>query len=669
MAQKEEVIIQIKEEGAGKTMAELRNEFKQLQNELSKTKVGTKEYADTLRKLGEVKGEMKDLREQIQLLDPGEKAVVFGRAIQGIAGGVQAATGAMALFGVESEEAQKTLVQLQAAANLTAGVQSVMELGKAFQALKIIMMENPIMLIGTIVAAAAVAIYGLVQALDDTEEQIANTKKAIEQYKQAQDNATASIDNQIKVLKAQGKETFELEKQKLEVTRDSIMKQIELQERLIALKKEDNEEEKKRLDELKRTLAQTNTDIEVLEINHQKEIEKQRAEEHQKYLDRLKEQEEAIIKSYQKRQSTIDFYTNEALKFANKEKDEDIEIRRQALDARIALIEEEMAKLDERKKKGILINKELTDELYQQWVQLNNELLALELEQDKRKQDREALAEQQRQEQAQKTLADIQKQQEDAIAVLEYNKQLQLALAQDDKQKQFEIEQNFQQQKLDLLQNYANLGLQNDEKIRQTKEQMKIRELAFEVQKEREKQAAIMQLKQNAVANAITLSNSVFQVLNNLAQGDVKKQKELARVKFNIDKALNITQATMNTYTAVTKALASMPPPLNAIQAAIIGALGLAQVTAIVSQQYQEQGTATAPSTPSTPSTPTSAGTPTQVEPTAPTQQPLSPTGLSIGHSQQGDVAEGMIVRAYVVEQDIRDTSKKKDVIMALSGY
>lgn len=666
MAEKEEVIIQIKEEGAGKTMAELRAEFKQLQNELSKTKVGTQEYNEVLKKLGSVKGDMKDLREQIALLDPGEKAVAFGRAIQGLSGGVQAATGAMALFGVESEEAQKTLVRLQAAANLAAGVQSVNELGKAFQVLKIILMENPIMLIGTIVATAAIAIYGLVQALDDTQEQIENTQNAIDEYKQSQDNATAAIENQIKVLKAQGKETIELERQKLEVIRDSIMKQIELQERLIALKGEEAEEDRKKLDELKRALNQTNTDIEVLEINHQKEVEKQRAEAHQKYLERLKEQEDALVKHYQKQTATIDFYTNEALKFANKEKDEDIKIRKESLNAKIAIIEEEIRKLYEREKKGELINKELLDTLYQQQVQLNNDLLALELEQDKRDQEREARKEQERKQRAQQTLADIQKQQDDALAVLDFNRQLQLALAQDDKQKQFEIEQNFQQQKLDLLQNYANLGLQNDDKIRQTREQMKIRELAFEVQKEKEKQIAIMQLKQNAIGNAITLSNSLFQVLNNLAVGDVNKQKQLARVKFNIDKALNIAQATMNTANAITKAL-TLPPPLGQIEAAIVGALGAAQIAAIATQQYREDSTPTAPSTPI--SSPTSAGTPTPVEPTTPTQQPLTPTGLGIQHAQTGDVEQGMIVRAYVVEQDIRDTSKKKDLIMALSGY
>ncbi len=55
---------------------------------------------------------------------------------------------------------------------------------------------------------------------------------------------------------------------------------------------------------------------------------------------------------------------------------------------------------------------------------------------------------------------------------------------------------------------------------------------------------------------------------------------------FEAAKAFNIANAIMNTYAGATKALATYPPPFNFIAAAAVVASGLAQVSAIRSQQY-----------------------------------------------------------------------------------
>jgi len=56
-------------------------------------------------------------------------------------------------------------------------------------------------------------------------------------------------------------------------------------------------------------------------------------------------------------------------------------------------------------------------------------------------------------------------------------------------------------------------------------------------------------------------------------------------------KALAIVEATINTYVAFTKALASVPPPLNYIAAAGVLAAGLAKVAAIKSQNIPKMAT------------------------------------------------------------------------------
>lgn len=59
---------------------------------------------------------------------------------------------------------------------------------------------------------------------------------------------------------------------------------------------------------------------------------------------------------------------------------------------------------------------------------------------------------------------------------------------------------------------------------------------------------------------------------------------------FALQKAMQIGQAIMNTYTAATKALASYPPPLNAVFAGLAVATGMAQVAQIKAQSFEGGG-------------------------------------------------------------------------------
>lgn len=71
-----------------------------------------------------------------------------------------------------------------------------------------------------------------------------------------------------------------------------------------------------------------------------------------------------------------------------------------------------------------------------------------------------------------------------------------------------------------------------------------------------------------------------------LAQQFAKSSKEMALVA----KVAGIIEATINTYTAFTKALASAPPPYNYVMAAGVLAAGMAKVAAIKSQNFKTGG-------------------------------------------------------------------------------
>jgi hypothetical protein len=83
-----------------------------------------------------------------------------------------------------------------------------------------------------------------------------------------------------------------------------------------------------------------------------------------------------------------------------------------------------------------------------------------------------------------------------------------------------------------------------------------------------------------------------------------KKKDDMARKSFNVQKKLMIAQAVMSTAAAVAGTLASMSmvalPPIPAIVAGLVGAMGAAQIAIISGMQYGGGGAKSAAATPST---------------------------------------------------------------------
>jgi hypothetical protein len=91
---------------------------------------------------------------------------------------------------------------------------------------------------------------------------------------------------------------------------------------------------------------------------------------------------------------------------------------------------------------------------------------------------------------------------------------------------------------------------------------------------------AMQRAAENAGANWATAGAQMAGGFADLANAFGKSNKEMAVA----GKAFGIVQATINTYTAFTKALASAPPPFNYVLAAGVLAAGMAKVAAISSQ-------------------------------------------------------------------------------------
>ena len=222
MADKEVAIkINVDADGGAKSLSELKKEFKETQTILSGLTAGSKEYVKTLERLGGIKDDIGDLNDSIKTFNPEGKVQAFGNVMGGVASGIQGAVGAMALFGVESEETQKMLLKVQAASAFADGIKGVVGMGDAFKNLKLVSVQalNAIKAgIGaTGIGLLVLALGAVVAYWDDIKSAISGVsseqEKLLEKEKasvKASQDKLSFIDSQSNILKQQGKTEKEI---------------------------------------------------------------------------------------------------------------------------------------------------------------------------------------------------------------------------------------------------------------------------------------------------------------------------------------------------------------------------------------------------------------------------------------------------------------------------
>ena len=258
---------------ADKSVGQLKQDFKDLTDQLNKTKIGTEEYKKTLSSLGVVKGGIQELKQQIQALNPEKTIAAFAKVGSTVASGFAAGQAVVALFGGESEDLMKVLVKVQAATALASGLQGLSGMTKALQtaglAMKAFALSNPFTAIALGVTTLVAAIYGLSKVFDTEEEKAdARHKKVIDNAVEASQAVANRYDVEIKYAKAAGKETFELERKK----QDAILETLKIQAKEIYLsaikeKRALTEEELKLINDIKEKAIDAYTQKNLANIN------------------------------------------------------------------------------------------------------------------------------------------------------------------------------------------------------------------------------------------------------------------------------------------------------------------------------------------------------------------------------------------------------------------
>lgn len=288
---------------SAKSLSDLRNEFKDIQKQLSGLTPGTEQYINALKRLGAVKDDIGDLKDEINAFAGADKKIAaVTNVMGGLANGFQAAQGAAALFGADNEALNETMVKLQATMAITQGIQGLAGMGDSLKAVGNLLRSTTI---GTQVATVAQRIYNAVMAANPIGLLIAGLTalvgvialvvNAMGDEDEAQKKIIASREKDIETLKRQKEalDNFQSFESNLAKARGATLEQTrQLEDR----------QHKERIEQLRELKAKTIAQID--------DISKLQLTSSGDELKKLTEQKNKLIDEEQK-------YFNEILKLSN----------------------------------------------------------------------------------------------------------------------------------------------------------------------------------------------------------------------------------------------------------------------------------------------------------------------------------------------------------------
>ena len=236
-----QTVLTIDTSKSASSMKELRQQIKDLKNELVGLDQGSQEYADTLVVLGEKMHQLKEINEEVARTntDFGDTIGNVTNVMSGGVAAVQGLTAGLSLLGVEMGDDNKltqTLVKsmalLQSLGSMDKAIKSFKALatvmksniamaGGLGKALKALAVSNPFtaILAGIVaVTAATVALVKAFQSAADAEKEI-EFKAHYEDLKRELDETAVKLYNNVEIMKINGSTDYEVYLKKKEVAK------------------------------------------------------------------------------------------------------------------------------------------------------------------------------------------------------------------------------------------------------------------------------------------------------------------------------------------------------------------------------------------------------------------------------------------------------------------
>jgi hypothetical protein len=153
-------------ESVGSIKKQLRDATNDLVSLAAKFGEGSQEAVNAAKRVAELRDRIGDAKSMADAFNPDAKFKAFSQSLQGVAGGFAAVQGAMATFGIESEDLQQTLVKVQGALALSEGLNTFLDTGiQGFKNLISVIQNSTIVIkaneLATKAAAVTMRLFGI----------------------------------------------------------------------------------------------------------------------------------------------------------------------------------------------------------------------------------------------------------------------------------------------------------------------------------------------------------------------------------------------------------------------------------------------------------------------------------------------------------------------------
>lgn len=624
MAEKKVIELEVKTESLKPLKAQLREAQAEVTALSEKFGATSQEAIQAAKRAAELKDAIADAKDLTDAFNPDAKFNALSNSIGGVLNGFQAFEGALGLVGVESEDLQKTLLQVQSAMALSQGIQGLLEAKDSFKQLGAVAMDalkgirTGLLLTG--IGAFIVALGVVVAYWDDIKKAVGGVSE--EEKKLAEFRRKHEAERRDFVAKESA--GFAMALSQLKATNEGSKERSKLiseinQKYGTTLKNLSDEKafQQQINDELKNYLAyqtakfklQANEDAIVTNLKTQSKLKQQLAEDEKKLTQlqsegALKRKEGYETDDMGRRISTGQTYANEQLA-----------IQYEKTNKRIIENQKELAAAEKRfenygkaaLRAGSEISK-LTDN-GKKYSEQNKEVVKTT------KETTETVIEQTR-----KTGEVTAEEEEYFMSIL--------------------TDADAEKKKL------------NDERIaREQEDELMLMQFRGDIYKQDvdnfdEAEAKKKQLREDNLKSGVQQAKLALDLIASIAESNAGEDESRQKKAFQLRKAANIASATIDGYKAVLSTYADTPggPVVKGVAAAIAGAFALLQISNIAKSDFKSSATSSTSSSPSSGSSGASAS------------NVITPNFNIVGNAQATNPLAGLggqPIQAYVVSGEV----------------